>query len=196
MACILSFVLNNSRLCSKENWREPSALKLWNLGCPSYMICMKNLRFSSCLKAKVIHQGPPGSAKQGVTCIKGFFSRGWGGRNWHHFENREAPGKRRDPWNDKDHVTGIGHKQKVTNVMAQQDLWAFTCWAEFCQFLECKEIATGHNKKTGRHLFLLFRKVILLFHSLWSHHFVILPFLVLNMHLSCNDSPSSTDSLL
>ena len=124
------------------------------------MICMKNLRFSSCLKAKVRHQGPAGSAKQGVTCIKRFFSRGWGGRNWHHFENREATGKRRDPWNDKDHVTGIGHKQKVTNVMAQQDLWVFTCRAEFCQFLECKEIATGHNKKTGSHLFLLFRKVI------------------------------------
>ena len=161
------------------------------------MICMKNLRFSSCLKAKVRHQGPPSSAKQGVTCIKGFFGRGWGsGRNWHRFENWEAPGKRRDPWNDKDHVTGIGHEQKVTNVMAQQDLWVFTCWAEFCQFLECKEIATGHNKKTGSHLFFLFRKVISLFPSLWSHHFIILPLLVLNMHLSCNDSPSSTDSLL
>ena len=24
------------RLCSKENWREPSALKLYNLGCPAY----------------------------------------------------------------------------------------------------------------------------------------------------------------
>ena len=47
----------------------------------------------------------------------------------------------RDPWNDKDHVTGIhvGHEQKVTKVMAH--------WAEFCRFLECKEIATGHNKK-------------------------------------------------
>ena len=46
----------------------------------------------------------------------------------------------------------IGHEQKVTNVMAQQDLWVFTCWAEFCRFLECKEIATGHNnnkKKQG-----------------------------------------------
>ena len=37
-----------------------------------------------------------------------------GERNWHHFENREAPGKRRDPWNTKDHVTAITNKQKVT----------------------------------------------------------------------------------
>ena len=26
----------HSRLCSKENWREPSALKHYNLGCPAY----------------------------------------------------------------------------------------------------------------------------------------------------------------
>ena len=38
----------------------------------------------------------------------------WGKQNWHHFENREAPGKRRDPWNKKDHMTVISHEQKVT----------------------------------------------------------------------------------
>jgi len=125
-----------------------------------FVLCPKQCNKTECVVLK--------TSKQGVTCIKGFFSRGWGGRNWHHFENQEATGKRRDPWNDKDHVTGISHGQKVTNVMAWQDLWVFTCWAEFCRFLECKEIATGHDKKTGSHLFLLFRKVISLF-----HHFVI-----------------------
>ena len=46
-----------------------------------------------------------------------------GGRNWHHFENREAPGERSDPWNEKDQVTAMGHEQKVTTGMTQQDLW-------------------------------------------------------------------------
>ena len=127
-----------------------------------FVLCPKQCNKTECVVLK--------TSKQGVTCIKGIFGRGWGGRNWHHFENREAPGKRRDPWNDKDHVTGISHEQKVSNVMAQQDLWVFTCWAEFW-FWECKEIATGHDKTTGSHLFLLFRKVISLF-----YHFVMSPF--------------------
>ena len=33
----------------------------------------------------------------------------------HHCENREAPGKKRNLWNEKDYVTGISHEQKVTN---------------------------------------------------------------------------------
>ena len=47
-----------------------------------------------------------------------------------HFGNREALGKSRNPWNQKDHVTAV-------------------CW-----FIEGKEITTGHDKKTGSHLFL------------------------------------------
>ena len=31
-----------TRLCSKENWRVPSALKQWNLGCPAYDLCEKS----------------------------------------------------------------------------------------------------------------------------------------------------------
>ena len=36
-----------SRLCSKENWREPSALKLYNLGCPAYDLYEKSKIFWS-----------------------------------------------------------------------------------------------------------------------------------------------------
>ena len=32
-----------------------------------------------------------------------------------HCENREAPEKKRNLWNEKDYVTGISHEQKVTN---------------------------------------------------------------------------------
>ena len=147
-----------------------------------FVLCPKQCNKTECVVLK--------TSKQGVTCMKGFFGRGWEGRNWHHLENQEAPGKRRDPWNDKDHVTGISHEQKVSNVMARQDLWVFTCWAEFCRFLECKEIATGHNNKKPRsHLFYCLGKSFHYFTISLSHHFVILPFLVLNTPLSCNDSP-------
>ena len=195
----MHFVLCPKQFKALLYWRKiEGSPVLWN--CKIYgtqhMICMKNLRFSSRPRAKVRHQRPPGSARQGVTCIKGFFGRGWGGRNWHHFENREAMGR-----GETLGMIKIGHEQKVTNVMAQQDLWVFTCWAEFCRFLECKEIATGHNnnnKKTGSHLFLVFRKVISLFRS-----FVISPFC--HFAISCFKHalvmqwfplPRATDSLL
>ena len=45
----------SARLCSKENWRDPSAL--------NHVIFMKNLRFSSRPRAKVRRQGPPGFAR-------------------------------------------------------------------------------------------------------------------------------------
>ena len=54
-------------LCSMEHWREPSALKLWNLGA-QHMICMKKLRFPSHPRAKVRRQRPPGSARAQPCC--------------------------------------------------------------------------------------------------------------------------------
>ena len=44
------------RLCCKENWREPQCSETVKSRVPSIiMICMKNLRFSSRLRAKVRH---------------------------------------------------------------------------------------------------------------------------------------------
>ena len=81
----------------------------------------------------------------------------WGKQNWHHFENREAPGKRRDPWNKKDHMTAISHEQKVTTTRLVR-----LCMLSrvLLRFIEGKEITTGHDKKTGSHLLLLFRRII------------------------------------
>ena len=81
------------------------------------MICMKNLRFSSRPRAKVRHQGPPGSARQGVTCIKGFFGRA-GEAETDTILKTEKPLGRGETLG----MIKIGHEQKVTNVMAQQDL--------------------------------------------------------------------------
>ena len=113
MACILFFVLNNSRLCSTEGK-------------------LKGAQCSETVKSRV----------PSIWFV----------------------------WKIWDFLVAWGQKLDTRGHWA---LWLFTCWAEFCQFLECKEIATGHNnnkKKTGSHLFLVFRKVISLFRS-----FVISP---------------------
>ena len=81
------------------------------------MICMKNLRFSSRPRAKVRHQRPPGSARQGVTCIKGFFGRGWEAETDTILKTEKPLGR-----GETLGMIKIGHEQKVTNVMAQQDL--------------------------------------------------------------------------
>ena len=49
-------------LSSLSLLREPSALKLKEIKGTQHMICMKKQRFSSCLSARVVHLGPPGSA--------------------------------------------------------------------------------------------------------------------------------------
>ena len=53
---------STTRLRSKKNWREPSALNLWN---PSaqHMTSIKKLRFSSRRRTKVRHQGPRDSTR-------------------------------------------------------------------------------------------------------------------------------------
>ena len=53
-------------LSSLSLLREPSALKLKKIKGTQHMICMKKQRFSSCLRARVVRLGPPGSA----TCLK------------------------------------------------------------------------------------------------------------------------------
>ena len=49
---IMIIIMFSSRLCSKKNWSEPSALNLSNPVCPAYMISMKKQRFSSCTRKK------------------------------------------------------------------------------------------------------------------------------------------------
>ena len=49
-------------LSSLSLLREPSALKLKEIKGTQHTICMKKQRFSSCLSARVVHLGPPGSA--------------------------------------------------------------------------------------------------------------------------------------
>ena len=49
-------------LSSLSLLREPSALKLKEIKGTQHMIFMKKQRFSSCLSARVVHLGPPGSA--------------------------------------------------------------------------------------------------------------------------------------
>lgn len=53
-------------LCCKKKWKEPSALKLWNPGCPAYEFPWKKLRFSSRMVPKVRHQGPPRLLEQSL----------------------------------------------------------------------------------------------------------------------------------
>ena len=53
----------NTRLCSKKNWRKPSVVNLWNLGCPAYDLYEKRLIFPGCQRAIVgCQEGPPGAA--------------------------------------------------------------------------------------------------------------------------------------
>lgn len=47
-----------TRLCNKENWRETEPVKS---RCPAYDL-YKKVKFSSHMRAKVGHQGPPGFA--------------------------------------------------------------------------------------------------------------------------------------
>ena len=160
------------------------------------MICMKNLRFSSRPRAKVRHQRPRALLDRAWLVLKDFLAGGGEAETDTILKTEKPLGRGKTLGMIK-----IGHEQKVTNVMAQQDLWVFTCWAEFCRFLECKEIATGHNnnkKKTESHLFLVFTKVISLFRS-----FVISPFC--HFAISCFKHalvmqwfplPRATDSLL
>ena len=49
-------------LSSLSLLREPSALKLKEIKGTQHMICMEKQRFYSCLSARVVHLGPPGSA--------------------------------------------------------------------------------------------------------------------------------------
>ena len=55
-----------------------------------------------------------------------------GGRNdtIHHFENREAPEKRRDLWNEKDHVTAISqvHRRQRNKSWTWQKKQGFICF--------------------------------------------------------------------
>lgn len=57
-----------ARLCSKKNWREPSAMSLWNPRCP-HMISKKDLDFfSSQLEGRVRQQGPQDTARVQPCC--------------------------------------------------------------------------------------------------------------------------------
>ena len=66
-------IFNNSttRLCSKKNWREPSALNLLNPGA-QHMTSIKKLRFFSRQRTKVMHQGPRDSTRV-LTALNQYF---------------------------------------------------------------------------------------------------------------------------
>ena len=170
MACILSFVLNNSRLCSTEGkLKGAQCSETVKSRVPSIWFVWKIWDFLVARGRKLDTRGHRALLDKVWLVLKDFLAGG-GEAETDTILKTEKPLGRGETLG----MIKIGHEQKVTNVMAQQDLWVFTCWAEFCRFLECKEIVTGHNnnnKKTGSHLFLVFRKVISLFRS-----FVISPF--------------------